>query len=436
MEAACARERRSQVGGSGYSIGFCLPSVVTYSYDGRHRRIRKTVEGETDIDYDYYYNTSWQVVEVRKEGAAYKQYVWDTRYIDAPVCRFRNNDGNADLEETLYYTNDANMNVTALVNTSGTIVERCAYNPYGEVKFYNEAWGGESSTSSYDNEILFAGYRLDTETSLHHVRNRYYHSTLGRWATRDPAGYIDGMNLYEYVRTNPISALDPAGLKTWTLATAKAEVAKKIAKFRRKGYNLAADLMQHFLDRKGPTEYTPTQANIDEVKQHGRGRILDEIFNNIGGRTNFRPPLGQHKVNITHPGKGPEVESNIRWKYHCDNQHMWRAYGGARLGVTGRATTYQGVETTFVIFTHEPASAWRWGGKVHVRLGDFYVFTKGGFKTWRRSFLSDAYSAAVYLEKTCGWKGFYHEMEFDLKWQWLRLPDRYRKEKGACRSTP
>jgi hypothetical protein len=43
------------------------------------------------------------------------------------------------------------------------------------------------------------------------VRFRSYSPTLGRWLERDPAGYVDGMGLYEYVRGGPIAAVDPSG---------------------------------------------------------------------------------------------------------------------------------------------------------------------------------------------------------------------------------
>ena len=162
------------------------------------------------------------------------------------------------------------------------------YDPYGRLRVLNgeaDADGGVSdfsadadNTSDWDNEILFCGYRRDAETGLYHVRFRYYHASLGRWLSRDPAGYKDGISLYQYVRSNPVTALDPMGLKTWTEATAKAELKEQITSWRGSGYNFAADLMQHFVDKKGPQAYTPTQANIDEVKKHGRDRILDEVF--------------------------------------------------------------------------------------------------------------------------------------------------------------
>jgi len=60
--------------------------------------------------------------------------------------------------------------------------------------------------------VLFCGYWRDGDTELDHVRRRFYHPTLGRWLTRDPLGYIDGMSLYEYVGSLPLSAVDPYGL--------------------------------------------------------------------------------------------------------------------------------------------------------------------------------------------------------------------------------
>ena len=103
------------------------------------------------------------------------------------------------------------MNVTALVDVNGDAVERYAYDPYGKVSIYDASWSSRSS-SSYNNSILFAGYYRDGETQLYHVRFRFYHPHLGRWMQRDPLMYVDGMNLYEYVGSNPLMYFDPMGL--------------------------------------------------------------------------------------------------------------------------------------------------------------------------------------------------------------------------------
>lgn len=42
---------------------------------------------------------------------------------------------------------------------------------------------------------------------------RVYNPETGRWMQRDPAGYVDGSNQYEYVASNPTKYVDPTGLK-------------------------------------------------------------------------------------------------------------------------------------------------------------------------------------------------------------------------------
>jgi len=205
--------------------------LVACEYDGFNRRIVKTDKtGQSDVDYDYYYNENWQVLEVRKDGDSdpYKQYIWDPRYIDAPVVRFRDGNTDGDLgdseDDTLYYLTDANFNITALADTDGDIVERYEYDAYGKVTVLHgddDADGGEvtewdvdSGGSDWDNQILYCGYRFDGQTQTYHVRHRQYHPTLGRWLQRDPAGYADGMSLYEYCASVPVAKLDSTGLES------------------------------------------------------------------------------------------------------------------------------------------------------------------------------------------------------------------------------
>jgi hypothetical protein len=65
------------------------------------------------------------------------------------------------------------MNTTALVNASGSVVERYLYDPYGKVKVLNPDWSDdENGESDFGNEVLYAGYRLYSETGLYHVRRR------------------------------------------------------------------------------------------------------------------------------------------------------------------------------------------------------------------------------------------------------------------------
>jgi RHS repeat-associated protein len=76
-------------------------------------------------------------------------------------------------------------------------------------------------------------------------RMRWYDARLGRWLTRDPAGYVDGLNVYLFVGGNPVMLVDPTGLLwTWIKNTASDawDGAKEVGSFVvTGGGNLAAE---------------------------------------------------------------------------------------------------------------------------------------------------------------------------------------------------
>src|SRR5260370_33148185 len=111
------------------------------------RRILQNHGTATDV----YYSAEWQVLEEQVGGVSKIQYVWSPVYVDALILRDRDADGNAGngLEERLWVQQDANYNVTALVNNSGTVVERYAYDPYGAVTVYDASLNVRSGGSNY-----------------------------------------------------------------------------------------------------------------------------------------------------------------------------------------------------------------------------------------------------------------------------------------------
>ncbi len=196
-------------------------TLGAYEYDGLGRRIVKDVltSGE---DRDYYYNEQWQLLEERKNSSTnpFAQYVWHPYYVDALAARYYDADTdniyNENNDGTHYYCQDANYNVTAVTNGSGTVLERYGYTPYGQVTFLESDFDARSpQTSTIGNTHLYTGRELDPETGLQLNRKRYYALHLGRWLTRDPIGYVGSeWNLYEYVASRPINATDPDGLIT------------------------------------------------------------------------------------------------------------------------------------------------------------------------------------------------------------------------------
>ncbi len=76
------------------------------------------------------------------------------------------------------------------------------------------AFGEELNTDLPANLInpwRFASKRFDAELGLIYFGKRYYDPENGRWLETDPAGFVDGINLYQYVFNNPFRYVDPDG---------------------------------------------------------------------------------------------------------------------------------------------------------------------------------------------------------------------------------
>jgi len=186
-------------------------TLATYAYDARGYRVRETRSGTTT---DLFYSTQWQVLEESVAGTTKISYVWSPVYVDAMIARDRDSDSNGSLDERLYVAHDANFNVIALIDTSGTVVERFAYDAFGVFSVLTPAWGARGS-SSYGWNYLHQGGRWDADGGLYSFRHREYSPTLGRWNRIDPIGpTIDGPNLFNSLANSPVKSLDQDGL--WT----------------------------------------------------------------------------------------------------------------------------------------------------------------------------------------------------------------------------
>jgi RHS repeat-associated protein len=186
-------------------------TIASYKYDALSHRIQQTVSGTTT---DFYFSSGWQVLEERVSGTAKVQYVWSPVYVDALVERDRDADGNGanGLEERFYVQQDANFNVTAIINTSGSVVERYVYDPYGAPTFLSAGWIGPAD--GYSWRYLHQGGKFDSTTGLYNFGYRDESPTLGRWLQVDPLKFAAAdTNLYRYEENTAPNASDPDGLR-------------------------------------------------------------------------------------------------------------------------------------------------------------------------------------------------------------------------------
>ena len=66
-------------------------------------------------------------------------------------------------------------------------------------------------TSRVNHNRFFTNREYDTDLQLYYYRARWYSPALGRFMSRDPLGYADGVNIYAYVWNNPTTYVDPWG---------------------------------------------------------------------------------------------------------------------------------------------------------------------------------------------------------------------------------
>jgi RHS repeat-associated protein len=190
-----------------------VDTMVAYEHDALGRRIEITVNNDPATD--LFYSSNWQVVEERVSGTTKVRYIWSPVYVDAMVLRDRDADGNSGngLEQRLYVTHDANWNITALINTSGSVVERYVQDPYGRFDVKDASWGALSN-SAYAWIYVHQGGRWDAAAGLYHFRHRDYSPTLMRWASVDPIGFrARDVNLNRYEGNSPLIWVDPRGLQ-------------------------------------------------------------------------------------------------------------------------------------------------------------------------------------------------------------------------------
>jgi RHS repeat-associated protein len=170
---------------------------ATYVYDGDGRRVKKMVGSTTSTVYAY--DAMGQLV---------------AEYSNATPS----------IGGTQYITADHLGSTRVVTNASGGVVSRHDFLPFGET--IPTGIGGRSSTMGYEQpdgiNQKFTAKERDSESGLDYFLARYHGSMMGRFMSPDPMFMNDHhlfdpqeLNLYSYVRNNPLALTDPTGLDIW-----------------------------------------------------------------------------------------------------------------------------------------------------------------------------------------------------------------------------
>ncbi|MCP4969264.1 MAG: RHS repeat-associated core domain-containing protein [Arcobacter sp.] len=164
-------------------------TIANYTYDAQNRRVKKQLVKQNKT-ISYLYNKN-QVVQEYENDILSMQYIY-SESIDDPIAFIKNN-------KTYFYLKDRQGSIIAITDKNGNTVESYSYNSFGKIEIKDQN-GQVILKSNYNNAYTYTGRRLDSESGLYYYRNRMYSAELGRFLSEDPKGFIDGYNLYAYVR--------------------------------------------------------------------------------------------------------------------------------------------------------------------------------------------------------------------------------------------
>jgi RHS repeat-associated protein len=200
---------------------------LEYRYDGRGVRVirSETQSGGAKATRYSTYSPEFQLLSVTKDDipnvwganriatnavlAAKYDFVWfagrplaqiSSDYTDGPHWYFTDHLGTPILQ----------------TNTSGAVIWRVEYEPYGQI------WRTrvpepveEGPTPNIDQPLRFPGQEAAMSwegTEERYNIFRWYRAGWGRYTQSDPKGIKGGLNLYAYVLGNPLTYVDPLGL--------------------------------------------------------------------------------------------------------------------------------------------------------------------------------------------------------------------------------
>jgi len=223
-----------------------------YNYDGSGQRVRKVIEKGNGIVETRLYLGGFEVFRKNVGGNLELEretlHIMDDTKRIALVETKTVDGGNAvnNPSPVMRYQLGNNIESAALeLDENANIISYEEYYPYGDTSYR----AGRNANEVSQKRYRYCNKEKDDENGLYYHGARYYASWLGRWISTDPAGLVDGANLYMYCRGNPVKLVDTNGTNSDNI-----DLGFKFPE----GINTAEEL-KTYLSNKGTFEYEGTE---------------------------------------------------------------------------------------------------------------------------------------------------------------------------------
>lgn len=207
---AVAQQKRSDGG---------TPETTFYVYDAAGERVRKVTENAANAGVTPTRKSERLYVggvEVYREHSGVNSglerltlhVMDDTRRIALIETRNAVNDGTPPRLVRFQLSNHLDS-ATLELDSLAQIISYEEYYPFGMTSY--QATGNQTQTPK---RYRYTGKERDDESGLYYHGARYYACWLARWVSADPAGLVDWVNVYSYVRNCPLILNDPNGCQS------------------------------------------------------------------------------------------------------------------------------------------------------------------------------------------------------------------------------
>ncbi|MGX1086763.1 RHS repeat-associated core domain-containing protein [Pseudomonas sp. AP3_22 TE3818] len=232
-----------------------------YIYDGGGQRVRKLRASQTNARTLVSEVRYLPGVEIRSHGgtgevlhvitaSAGSNSVQVLHWVAGQPKDIANN-------QARYSLNDHLQSSALELDQNADLISQEWYYPFGGTACF----AARSATEAKYKTVRYSGKERDA-TGLYYYGFRYYAPWLQRWTNPDPAGYVDGMNLYAMVSNSPINLGDLEGHAGVELTTA--DISRITNTIKRDMGNLSQedvlDVVNQYLKGKGadPKQYAGT----------------------------------------------------------------------------------------------------------------------------------------------------------------------------------
>jgi len=195
-----------------------------YVYDARGERARKVWEKPGGLFEERLYLGGFEIYR-RRQGADRLEretlhIMGDEQRIALVETLTIDTAGNdpAPPQVTRYQLGDHLGSAILELDQQAQIISYEEYSPCGSTTY--QAVRNQTETPK---RYRFSTKERDEESGFYYYGLRYYASWLGRWTSADPTGVADGVNLYQFVNSSPVTHIDEAGEKG-TKITMESEV--------------------------------------------------------------------------------------------------------------------------------------------------------------------------------------------------------------------